>query len=531
MIPLRIHTHHSLLRSAVAIKSLVEKAAEYKFSALAITDYNSMAGFVQLAKACKENNIKPIYGVYLDDPQKPEQYICLLAKNREGYNDICRLITSRKLQTDFSLGASIRGLSSNLFAFSASPEIVESQKNNPCFFVELIDSVYYKKQNKILFDYCEKHQLRYIVSPSVYFLRKDDFTLYQVLNAMRIKGTVENLETEYQHDDLWLKNPSDVEKRWQKITGASENTELIAEQCSVDIELGKYKFPEFQIPDGEDAYSKLFGICSAGLSKRKTIDRQKANERLLYELSVIKDLKFLDYFLVVWDIIESAKKRGMYFIGRGSAANSIVSYAMGLTGVDPLEHDLYFERFLNRGRLSPPDIDIDFSWKERDEIIKYVFKKYGYEKTAMICTTVTFRGRSAFREVAKVYGFSDREISKFSKFIPWTSAANLPEIHNMYPESRNLPFDKEPWKSIVQLASQLGGYPRHLSIHPGGIVIAPDRITNHVALDYAQNKGLGLVVTQTDMYSIEDLGLVKIDLLSQRSLGVLKTTLTMLNDE
>ncbi len=530
MIPLRIHTHHSLLRSSVAVKALVEKAAEYKLTSLAITDYNSMAGYVQLAKACREYNIIPIYGVYLDDPKKPEQYICLLAKNREGYNYICRIITSRKLQQGFNLLQSITDFSNHVFSFSASEEVIENQKNNPHFFIELIDSVYYKKQNKILFDLSLSLGMKYIVSPAVYYLKREDYILYQVLNAMRIKGTVENLESDYRKEDLWLKDPASVEMRWKNVPTASENTRTIASQCHVDIELGKYKFPEFQLPPDEDAYSKLFSICSAGLSKRKTTDRDKANTRLQYELSVISELNFLDYFLVVWDIIESARKRGMYFIGRGSAANSIVSYAMGLTSVDPLAHDLYFERFLNRGRLSPPDIDIDFSWKERDEIIKYVFKKYGYEKTAMICTTVTFRGRSAFREVAKVYGFSDREISKFSKFIPWTSAANLPEIHRMYPESRNLPFDKEPWQSIVQLASRLGGFPRHLSIHPGGIVIAPDKITNHVALDYAQNKGLGLVVTQTDMYSIEDLGLVKIDLLSQRSLGVLKTALTMLND-
>jgi DNA polymerase III alpha subunit len=246
----------------------------------------------------------------------------------------------------------------------------------------------------------------------------------------------------------------------------------------------------------------------------------------MMELGVIRDLGFSDYFLVVWDIVKEGGKRGMMMIGRGSAANSIVAYCLGLTQVDPIQHNLYFERFLNKGRSSPPDVDIDFSWKERDEIVKYVFDKYGYENVAMISTHVTFRARSAFRETAKVFGFTDSEISKYSKYIPWTNAQNLPNLAALFPESRSLDFSKEPWKTIVSIASRLAGFPRHLSIHPGGIIITPGPITDYVALEYASNKGLGLIITQPDMYSIEDLGLIKIDLLSQRSLGVLRDTMT-----
>jgi DNA polymerase III alpha subunit len=231
----------------------------------------------------------------------------------------------------------------------------------------------------------------------------------------------------------------------------------------------------------------------------------------------------------VWDIVREAKVRNMLTIGRGSAANSLVAYCLDLTQVDPVKNNLYFERFLNRGRISPPDVDIDFSWKERDEIVRYVFEKYGYDKVAMISTTVTFRARSAFRETAKVFGLSDREISKYSKYIPWTSASNLEHLSEKFPEAKSLSFENEPWKTIVQIASRLAGFPRHLSIHPGGIVITPESITHYVALEYASNKGLGLIVTQPDMYSIEDFGLIKIDLLSQRSLGVLRDTIKSMN--
>ncbi|CAG0974991.1 partial DNA polymerase III subunit alpha, partial [Anaerolineae bacterium] len=184
----------------------------------------------------------------------------------------------------------------------------------------------------------------------------------------------------------------------------------------------------------------------------------------------------------------------------------------------------YFERFLNKSRTTPPDVDIDFSWRERDEIIKYVFDKYGYDRVAMISTTVTFRARSAFRETAKVFGISEAELSEYSKLIPWTDARNLPDIAARFPEARSLKFDTEPWKTIVNLAARLAGFPRHLSIHPSGIVIAPEPITRFCALEFAKNKGLGLIVTQPDMYPVEELGLVKIDLLSQRALGVLRDT-------
>jgi DNA polymerase III alpha subunit len=289
--------------------------------------------------------------------------------------------------------------------------------------------------------------------------------------------------------------------------------------------LNDNKFPSYAVPSNETTESLLWKETYKGLRKKYHPITDDIKKRVEDELAVIKEMNFTEYFLIVWDIVREARQRGMLLIGRGSAANSIVAYCLGLTQVDPIELNLYFERFMNKARSSPPDVDIDFSWKERDEIIKYIFEEYGYEKVAMISTTVTFRARSAFREVAKTYGFTNEEISKFSKRIPWTSAANLPNLSKLFPESKKLSFNQEPWKSIVRFASRIAGFPRHLSIHPGGIVIAPNKITDYVALEYAKNKGLGLIVTQPDMYSIEDIGLIKIDILSQRSLGVLRDTM------
>lgn len=329
-------------------------------------------------------------------------------------------------------------------------------------------------------------------------------------------------------EEQYFKSPDEMKQLWKALPEAIANTEKITNECNVDLEFGKYKYPKFPLPKGETSFSYLWKIAFQGLSEKYQPITEQAINRLQEELSVIDQLGFADYFLIVWDIATQARKMNMMMLGRGSAANSIVAYCLGLTQVDPLEHNLFFERFLNLGRASPPDVDLDFSWKERDAIVKYVFDKYGSDRVAMISTTVTFRARSAFREVAKVFGISDMEISEFSQFIPCTSAENLPHLAEKFPETRHLKFNDEPWKTIVNIAQKIAGFPRHLSIHPGGIVISPEPITNFTALEFAENKGLGLIITQPDMYPIEDLGLVKIDLLSQRSLGVVKDTMEKL---
>src|SRR5690606_23162888 len=203
--------------------------------------------------------------------------------------------------------------------------------------------------------------------------------------------------------------------------------------CNVDLSIGEYKYPIYTSDHKKDSVGLLREIAMDGLNRKYSPNDPYAYKRLDYELSVIADLNFADYFLIVWDIVKEAKRRGMMLIGRGSAANSLVSYCLDFTQIDPVKHNLYFERFLNKARSNPPDVDLDFSWKERDEIVKYVFEKYGYERVAMISTTVTFKARSAFRETAKAFGISDSEISRYSKKIPWTNAVNLEQIADKFP--------------------------------------------------------------------------------------------------
>jgi len=579
MIPLNVHSNYSMLVGAVRIEELIQRAKEFNLPAIALTDLNGMYGLIDFAKLAQEEGIKPILGVHIDDPVDADLSAVLIAKNRDGYSNICRIITERQLNENFSLIETLKKYfvrnEKNLFVITSSLKLLNELKRIfgvitfddlfvELFIVEKTNSEYssIRKKARELYDFANQNNLKFVASNPVYFLNKEDYLLHKVLLAIKFNTTLSHIEYLQQqkndnekrkstnntsnfkkdkfsassyvsqkilkllaNEENYFKSPDEMKLLWKSLPEAIENTYRIAEQCNVDLEFGKYKHPKFPLPEGDTAFSHLWKIAFRGLEEKYKPITQQAVNRLQEELSVIEQLGFADYFLIVWDIAQQAKRMNMMMLGRGSAANSIVAYCLGLTQVDPLEHSLFFERFLNLGRASPPDIDLDFSWKERDAIVKYVFDKYGQDKVAMISTTVTFRARSAFREVAKVFGLSNSEISEFSQYIPWTSAENLPQLAEKFPEARHLKFDGEPFRTIIKIAQRLAGFPHHLSIHPGGIVISPEPITNFVALEYAENKGLGLIITQPDMYPIEDIGLVKIDLLSQRSLAVVKDTI------
>lgn len=533
MFTLHAHSNYSLLEGTIPIEELVTFAKKSGSQFVALTDSNAMYGLIQFYKIAKEQNIKPILGAWIDDPKNKNLNALFIAKNNEGYSQLCKLITARKLKEDFSITDLFINPLNNLLVITSSIELLQQIKITSTLrqnlFIELIITKSHKKKTRELYDFSKAHNLKVAAVNPAFFIKSEDYLLHKVVTAIKLNSTLENLsKDEIVDSEYRLKTHDEMIKDWHTLPEAVWNVEKIAQSCNVDLNIGEYKFPIFPLPAEETSFSFLWKLSFRGLEERYKPLTDTAVKRLQYELEVIDEMGFCDYFLIVWDIINEAKRRGMMHIGRGSAANSLVSFCLGFTEVDPLKYNLYFERFLNRGRLSPPDVDLDFSWSERDQIIKHVYEKYGYDKVAMISTTVTFRARSAFREVAKVFGISESEISKYSKFIPWTSAKNLINISEKFPETRSLNFNIDPWKSIIQIASKLSGYPRHLSIHPSGIVITQNPITNYVALEYAKNKGLGLIVTQPDMYPIEELGLIKIDLLSQRSLGVLKDTMKVL---
>jgi DNA polymerase III alpha subunit len=531
MFALHVHSNYSLLEGVITIDEIIDKALNYQLDAVALTDTNTMYGLISFYKKAKEKDIKPILGAYIDEPGNKNIYAVFLAKNFDGYSNICRIITSRKLKESFSLFELLQNEFPNLFILISSICLLQKIPLYENIYAELIITKTNKSKARELFEVTKQKNIKYVISNPVYFSEPDDYLLYQVVIAIKNRDTFKNLkEDELLDKEFYFKPPNLFDHLKNKLPEAFANARFIVNNCNVEFELGKHKVPHFSVDPEQTPFTLLWKYTHEGLEKRYGRLAKNAESRLEEELQVIDELKLADYFLIVHDIFLEAKRRGMMTLTRGSAANSLVCYCLGLTEVDPVKYDFYFTRFLNRSRSSLPDIDIDFSWKERDEIVQYVFKKYGYGKVAFISTHVTMKARSAFRETAKVFGFSDNEISTISRYIPWTNAKNLPEISKRFPESKSLNFNIEPWKSIINIAARLADFPRHLSIHPGGIVISPLPITTYTALEYATNKGVGLIITQPDMYGVEDLGLVKIDLLSQRSLGVLRDAIQQIEN-
>lgn len=531
MFALHVHSNYSLLEGVITIDEIIDKTVNYHLDAVALTDTNAMYGLISFYKKAKEKNIKPILGTYIDEPLDKNIYAVFLAKNFNGYSDICRIITARKLKDDFSLFNLLQNEFSDLFILTPSLELLERIPAYKNIYAELIITKANKIKARKLLEAAKQKNIKYIVSNPVYFSEPQDYQLYKVVTAIKNRSTFKNLkENELLDKEFYFKSPHLFNDIKNKLPAAFANAQFIVEHCNVELDLGKHNVPNFPSNKKHSSFTLLWQYTHEGLEKRYGNITKEIKERLKEELQVIDELKLADYFLIVHDIFLEAKRRGMMTLTRGSAANSLVCYCLGLTEVDPVKYDFYFTRFLNKSRSSLPDIDIDFSWKERDEIVQYVFKKYGYDKVAFISTHVTMKARSAFRETAKVFGFSESEISTISKYIPWTDAKNLPDISKRFPESKSLDFSIEPWKSIINIAAKLANFPRHLSIHPGGIVISPLPITDYTALEYAVNKGVGLIITQPDMYGVEDIGLVKIDLLSQRSLGVLRDTIQQIRE-
>ncbi|MBA4250866.1 MAG: hypothetical protein C0425_00880 [Chlorobiaceae bacterium] len=530
MISLQTHSYFTLLSGTLSIEKIVSIAVARGDKSAILTDKNGMYGLVKFFQECKNAKLKPILGALIDDPKIKDEEAIFIAKNNEGYSQLCKIITARKLQKDFSLEKILKNELENLFVLTSSIELLKNIPNTKNLFAQLIGTKNSKNKTREIYNFARENNIKMVPGHPIYFEKKEDLLLHKTLRAIALRKNIHQLdERDIVDEEYYSISNNEFTKKWKGLPEAVANIDFIESECNVDLRLGQLKFPFFKNTQGTDNYSLLWKISFEGLNLRYKNPTKQAITRLQYEIDVIDELNFTDYFLTVWDLLQEMKKRGMYHIGRGSAANSLVSYCLGVTEIDPIESNLYFERFLNRSRSSPPDIDLDFSWKERDEVIKYIFDKYGYEKVAMISTYVTFRARSAFREVAKVFGMSNNDISKISKFIPWTSAENLTNLSQIFPEAKKLKFDDEPLKTINSIAVKLARFPRHISIHPSGIVIAPDNITNYTALEFANNKGLGLIITQPDMYSIEELGLVKIDILSQRSLGVVRDTISMIS--
>jgi error-prone DNA polymerase len=517
---LHVHSNYSFCRGASRIESLIDAALARGMRTLALTDTNGLYGLVWFLQCAAERGLRPIVGAELG--AQGERAV-ILARNREGYATLCRMISHRHLEPGFSLSRELLADREHIFVLSDQIPLIEAlgrQNGTEQLYVELNDPA----AESALLAFSRASGVPVVATNDVHFVDPSDFPMHRLLRAIDLNTCLSRIpKDELASEDRWLKPPDVMARRYPHLGRALENSLRIADGCSADLDMGKPVFPAFEAPGGSDAFEYLREECYRGAEARYGELSESVVKRLERELEIIRDKGFASYFLVVRDIVQQSART----CGRGSAAASLVSYCLGITHVEPITHNLFFERFLNEGRTDPPDIDVDFPWDERDGILEYVFRKYGEERAAMISNHVGFRARAAVREVAKVYGLPEQEIKSVTERMGYYwSIRHLPDFLKHDPMVKDMDL-KDPWPEIVEWAVKLHGYPRNLSVHCGGVVIVPDRMDRHVPVERAPK---GVQIIQWEKDQAEDAGLVKIDLLGNRSLAVIRDALAAVRE-
>jgi DNA-directed DNA polymerase III PolC len=518
------------------------QAKDLGFDSIGLADVNGTYGLINFYVAAQAVGIHPVLGVTLSalpakgkaalEDRDPTQAVAtVLARSNEGYAEICLLATMRQIDPHFSFVEALSRHTEHCFVLSDHRQLLESLApllGPRRLYVKVLPDYgkHYRARQIEQLKLTRALSLQPIACSDVRFLRPQDQSIHYVLRAI---GQCATLQTACgvrprQH---YLSAPSELVGYYYDCPEALTNARKLAERCEAGFELDRWQFPQLRLPNGQPPDDALLTLCRRGLQWRygSRAGDPKILERMEYELGVIRTLGFTNYFLFVYDIVREAAHRRMPCLGRGSAANSLVAYLLALTPVCPLEHHLYFERFMNPARKSPPDIDIDFPSDRRDEILRYVYERWGEHRVAMISTHKTLEGKSAFREVGKVFGLSDDELSKVTKMMPWMAARDLPTMTQTFPELAKLNLNEDPYRLFLPLAAKLDGIPQHLGIHCAGIIIAPSRTTDYTGVQRSAN---GMLVTQYDMYSIERTGLIKIDLLGNCGLQACNDTLAAL---
>jgi len=498
---LNCHTYHSLRYGTISVEDLVQLAVDHKLKVLALTDINTVTGIYQFYKLCQEKGIKPIVG--MDIRIENEQYYICLAKNPKGIAEVNRLLTNYNCE-----GIEIP---------KTNPELEDNFVIYPLHNIpdRLLENEFIgirqDELNLLMRPELKKLIHKMVILHPVTFRTDEEYGLHKVLRA--IAGNT--LLTKLTEDDHCKNNETFVGKsqllqRYSEYPVIIKNTKFVVNECRFDFDLKTPKNKKYYTDCKENDFKLLKKLTYEGLSRRYSIDNLEAKSRVDKELTVIDQLNFCGYFLITWDIVQYSNRMGFMHVGRGSGANSIVSYCIGITDICPLELDLYFERFLNLNRKTPPDFDLDWSWKNRDNILEYIFKKYGKDHVAFCGTNVEFKSRSRFREIGKVFGLPKEELDLLSK----------------------RPRDQHDQNSIVQEVYKyerlLVGFPNQRSMHSCGILISEEPITNYSALEFPPKE---FPIVQFDMHTAEDIGLEKFDILSQRGLGTIKDAVKLIEEK
>lgn len=556
---LHVHTSYSLLDGSGKIPEMIARTKELGMDSIAITDHGVMYGVIDFYKEAKAQGIHPVLGceIYLTPGSRFDKeisknedryyHLVLLAENNEGYQNLMKLVSKGftegfyyKPRVDMDVlcqyHKGIIALSACLageVAKNLTRDLYEEAKAAACryrdifgegnFFLEMQDHGYpdQKKVNAGLLRLHSETGIPLVATNDIHYTNAEDAEAHDILLCLQTgKRIMDTDRMRYPGGQFYIKSEEEMKALFPYALEALENTEKIAKRCNVEIEFGHYHLPKYAIPEGYDAFSYLQKLCEEGMDRHYGERKEKHRERLNYELETIRSMGFVDYFLIVWDYIHFAKTHDIAVgPGRGSAAGSIVAYCIGITDIDPMRYQLLFERFLNPERVTMPDIDVDFEYERRQEVIDYVTEKYGKEQVCQIVTFGTLAAKGVIRDVGRVLDIPYAKCDSISKMIPNELGMTLDKALAANPDLRAQYENDEETHRIITMSKRLEGLPRHTSMHAAGVVISGKPVEEYIPLSRGAD---GAVTTQFTMTTVEELGLLKMDFLGLRTLTVIK---------
>lgn len=561
---LHTHTEYSLLDGEGSIKKLIARVKELGMTSCAITDHGSMYGVVDFYREAKANGIHPVIGceVYMaprsrfekvHDIDNKTSHLILLAENQTGYQNLIKMVSSGytegfyyKPRIDFEL---LKEHSEGIIALSACiagevPKALlrgdyEEAKSIAQKYVEVLGKDNYfleiqdhgiREQKRIIPDMIKLSQetgIGLVATNDIHYLKKEDAKYQDILMCIQMEKKVDDPDRmRFETDEFYIKSPEEMAELFEYVPEAISNTVKIAKRCNVDFDFNTRHLPAYDVPDGKTSFEYLRELCQRGLEKRYSPVTEELQSRLDYELGVIKNMGFVDYFLIVWDFIHFAKNNDvMVGPGRGSAAGSIVSYCLEITNIDPIKYTLIFERFLNPERVSMPDIDIDFAPEGRQKIIDYVVEKYGEEQVAQIVTFGTMKAKLVVRDVGRALDIPYAEVDKIAKLIPFDIKMTISKAMDISNELKLLYENDPKIKELLDVSMELEGLPRHAGTHAAAVVITSEPLVNYLPL--LLNKE-NFPTTQFTKDTVENLGLLKMDFLGLRNLTVIENAVKII---
>ena len=580
---LHLHTEYSLLDGSGKISKIIKQAKELGMDSIAITDHGVMYGCVDFYKKAKEEGIKPILGceiyvasksMHIKTPDKDNHtyHLVLLVKNETGYKNLMKIVSEASINGFYYKprvdNEYLKNHSEGLIALSAclGGEIQnnilkgneEKAKEIALLYKDIFKDGFYlelqnhgleenRKVNEANIKLARELDIPLVATNDVHYVKKEDAKSHDILLCIQTGKTInDENRMRYPSETFYLKSPEEMYDMFSYVPEALENTIKIAEECNFDYKFHESKLPKFPLPEGWRAYDYLREKCYSGLIERyeefknlrgRPVDYDEISsiegkgkeyvDRLEYELGIIKQMGYVDYFLIVWDFIRFAKeKRIPTGPGRGSGAGSIVAYTLGITKIDPIKYSLLFERFLNPARVSMPDIDSDFDYERRQEVIDYVVEKYGENNVSQIITFGTMAPKMCIRDVGRAMDYSYAEVDRIAKMIPNSPKITISKALEMNPEFKKAYDEEERVKALIDISKSLEGLPRHSSTHAAGVVIASKPLVEYVPLQ----KNEEMIVTQFGMTTLEELGLLKMDFLGLRTLTVMNDAVKMIEE-